>query len=171
MKRFDSTVLFTLTVVSPLVAQRTEKPVLALSCTAGKASYTRDDTVILTVTLENRGSSKLYVYGTVEWGWAGLRFRFTDSDGHELPAQWLGIPPPTPPVYDKSQLVGLDPGYFFGTHIGFPLSQYKLKPGTYYLQVAYQSPYHKGDGFGLPILTFDDGNSLSNKVEVRIEPK
>ena len=168
MKRFVCSVFFTLTAVSPLVGQQAKK--LAVSCTADKASYTRDDTVNLTVALENRSSSKPYVYGILECGWAGLKFGFTDMGGHGVPAPWPGIPPPPPPVYDKSQLVGLAPGYFFGTHIAFDLARFNLKPGTYYFQVAYQSQYHKDQGFGLPILTSEDGEFFSNKVQIRIEP-
>ena len=44
-------------------------------------------------------------------------------------------------------------------------------PGTYYLQVAYQSNYRKENGLGLPILTFDDGEFRSNKIQIHVRPK
>lgn len=144
---------------------------LGVSCTGDKTSYTPRDSANLTITLENRGSSEFYIYSTLEWGWAGLRFRLTDADGHIVPEPSHTIPPIPPPVYDKSQLVGLAPGYFFGTHIAFDLSRYNFKAGTYYLQVAYQSNYPHEEGFGLPILTFADGTFLSNKVQIDIRPK
>lgn len=171
MTRFFSVVFFTLTVVSPLAGQQPQKSLLVLACTADHASYTRDDTVNLTVTLENRGSSKLYVYGILEWGWTGLSFRFTDAAGHDLPAPWLDVPHSPPWVYEESQLVALTPGYFFGTHIAFDLSRYNLKPGTYYFQVAYRSRYQKKWGAGSALLTSDDGEFFSNKAQIRIDPK
>jgi hypothetical protein len=70
MKRFVAAVFLTLIVASPLLAQRQEKPVLALSCTAEKVTLTQGESVNLTVHLENRGSSDFYVYRTLEWGWA-----------------------------------------------------------------------------------------------------
>ncbi len=80
------------------------------------------------------------------------------------------IPLPPPPVYDKSDLVGLAPGYFFGKHLVFDLSHYKLSPGVYYVQVSYWSSYGKESGFGLPILTADDGEFRSNKVRIEVRP-
>ena len=81
------------------------------------------------------------------------------------------IPPPPPPVYDKSQLVGLAPGYFFGTYLIFDLSHYSLSPGVYYVQVSYSSNYGKESGFGLPILTSQDGEFRSNKVRIEVRPR
>ena len=171
MKRFVCAAFLTLTAISYAAAQKPERPVLVVSSTSDKVSYSPQDSVQLNFSLENRGSAIFYVYRTLEWGWAGLRFRFTDAGGNILPSPWLGRPPIPPPVYDKSQLVGLEPGYFFGTHLSFPLSRFNLKPGTYYLEVAYQSNYPKEEGFGLPILTSDDGVYLSNKVEIDVRPK
>lgn len=69
---------------------------------------------------------------------------------------------------DKSELVGLEPGYFYGRHLDFALSDYDLKPGRYFMAFKYQSYYHDRDGFGLPILTWDDGEMVSNKIEISI---
>ena len=80
------------------------------------------------------------------------------------------IPLPPPPVYDKFQLVGLAPGYFFGTHLVFDLSRYVLSAGVYYVQISYRSNYRKEEGFGLPLLTFDDGEFRSNKIRLQISP-
>jgi hypothetical protein len=93
-------------------AQQEGRPVLGVSCSVHKESYTPRDSLNLTVTLENRGWSVFYVYRTLEWGWAGLRFRLTDASGNIVPEPSHLIPPPPGPVYDKSQLVGLSPAYF-----------------------------------------------------------
>jgi len=53
----------------------------------------------------------------------------------------------------------------------FHLSHYALSPGVYYLQVLYQSNYPKEEGFGLPLLTFDDGEFRSNKIQIQVRPK
>jgi hypothetical protein len=171
MKRFVCAVFLTLIVVTPISAQQQEKPVIAVSCTADKLSLAQGDVVNLTITLENRGSSDVYVYRTLEWGWAGIGFTLTDNKGHLVYSRERIIPLPPPPVYDKSQLVGLAPGYFFGTHIPFHLSHYDLSPGVYYIQVSYQSNYFKESGFGLPILTIDDGEFRSNKIQIEVRPK
>jgi hypothetical protein len=171
MRHFVGVALFALFAVGTSTAQQEGKPVLGVSCTLNKVSYTPRDSLSLTLTLENRGSSEFYVYRTLEWGWTGLRFRLTDAAGNIVPEPSHRIPLPPPPVSDKSQLVGLFPGYFFGTRIDFDLARYNLKPGTYYFQVAYQSYYHQNQGFGLPILTFADGDYLSNKVQFDVRPR
>ncbi len=170
MRHFVCIVLFALLPVVSLLARQEGRPVLGLSCTADKPSYTVGDSVHLTITLENRGSSEFYVYRTLEWGWAGIGFTLTDATGHTVPARKPSIPLPPLPIYDKSQLVGLDPGYFYGTYLFFDLSHYDLKAGLYYLQVSYQSNY-SGRSFGLPLLTFADGKFQSNKVQIEIRPK
>jgi hypothetical protein len=171
MRCFVGVALFALLAVGTSTARQERKPVLGVSCAVDKASYTPRDSLNLTVTLENRGSSEFYVYRTLAWGWAGLRFRLTDENGNIVPESRHPIPLPPPPVYDKSQLVGLSPGYFFGTRIDFDLSRYNLKPGTYYFQVSYQSDYQQDEGFGLPVLTFADGASLSNKVQFDVRSR
>lgn len=171
MERFACAVFFTLTVVSPLSAQRREKPVLAVSCTADKVTLAQGDSVNLTVSLENRGSSDFYIYRTLEWGWAGIGYTLTNDRGDVVHPREHVIPLPPPPVSDKSQLVGLAPGYFFGTHLVFDLSHYMLNPGVYYLQVSFRSNYGKESGFGLPIFTSEDGEFRSNKIQIEVRPK
>ena len=171
MGRYVSTLLFALIAVSSLLAQQSERPMLAVSCTADKQSVVQGDSLSLTVSLENHGSSDVFIYRTLEWGWAGIGFTLTDEKGHAVHARKPIIPSPPPPIYDKSQLVGLAPGYFFGTRMVFHLSHYALSPGVYYIQVSYQSYYPKEEGFGLPILTFDDGEFRSNKIQIQVRPK
>jgi len=50
---------------------------------------------------------------------------------------------PPPPLGDKFELAGLEPGYFYGRHLDFALSDYDLKPGTYFIAFKYQSYYHE----------------------------
>jgi hypothetical protein len=171
MGRFVCTLLFTLIAVSPLLAQQSERPVLAVSCTADKQSLVQGDSLNLTVTLENRGSSDVYIYRTLEWGWAGIGFTLTNEKGDVVHPQKHTIPLPPPPLYDKSQLVGLAPGYFFGTRMVFDLSHYALSPGVYYVQVSYRSNYPKEEGFGLSLLTFDNGEFRSDKIQIQVRPK
>jgi hypothetical protein len=77
-------------------------------------------------------------------------------------------PLPPPPMRDRSELVELEPGYFYGRHLKLALSDYDLKPGQYFVAFKYRSNYHAEDGFGLPILTWDDGEIAANKVEISI---
>jgi hypothetical protein len=171
MGRFVCTLLFAFIAVSPLLGQKSERPVVAVSCTADKQSLMQGDSLNLTVTLENRGSSGVYVYRTLEWGWAGIGFTLTNEKGDVVRPQKYPIPLPPPPIYDKSQLVGLAPGYFFGTRMVFDLSHYALNPGVYYVQVSYRSNYPKEEGFGLSLLTSDDGEFRSNKIQIQVRPK
>ncbi len=173
MRRLFSLVLFAvLTASTSLFARQGERPALAVSCSADRTSYTAGDSVKLTLTLENRGSSDFYVYRTIEWGWAGVRFRLADAAGNIVPEPDGNRPSlPTPPIYDKSDIVGLAPGYFFGTHLRIDLSRYKLNPGVYYIQVAYQSNHPHEEGSGLPIVTMADGAFLSNKVQVEVRAR
>ena len=171
MTRFVSSAFFALTLASPLLGQQREKPVLYVSCIADKVNVTSADSVSLTVSLENHGSSDVYIFRTLEWGWAGIGFTLTNNKGDVVHAKKYVTPLPPPPIYDKSQLVGLSPGYFFGTHMVFDLSHYALSPGIYFIQVSYQSNHPKEEGFGLPILTFDDGEFLSNKIQIRVSQR
>lgn len=172
MARFVCILLFALIAVSPLLAQQSERPVLAVSCTADKQSVVQGDSLNLTVSLENRGSSDVFIYRTLEWGCGGIGFTLIDEKGHAVHARKpINTPLPPPPIYDKSHLVGLAPGYFFGTRMFFHPSHYALSPGLYYLQVVYQSNYPKEEGFGLPLLTFDDGEFRSNKIQIQVRPK
>ena len=171
MRHFICPLLFALIAVSPLLAQQSERPVLAVSCIADKHSLVQGESLNLTVTLENHGSSDVFIYRTLEWGWASIGITLTDKKGHVVHGRKPNIPLPPPPIYDKSQLVGLAPGYFFGTHMVLHLSHYELSAGVYYVQVSYQSNYPKEESFGLPILTFDDGEFRSNKIQIQVRPK
>lgn len=171
MKGFVCNGVIALLTVSSLLAQQRTRPSLRVSCTADRSSYAPSDTMNLTTTVENVGRTDVYVYGTMEWGWAAIGFKLTDETGHAMPLRKRIDPLPPPPVYDKSQLVGLAPGYFFGTHLAFPLSDYDLKPGVYYLVVSYHSDHFANEGFGLPILTSADGEYVSNKVQLEIHPR
>ena len=167
--RFGLWACFVSLVVTFAVAQGPKKPVLIAACVDQKASYAPTETVNLTVTIENRGTSRFYLYRPLEWGWTGLWFGLLDATGNRVrPKQPVMAPLPPPPLGDKGELVGLEPGYFYGRHLDFALSDYDLKPGTYFIAFKYQSYYHQRDGFGLPILTRDDGEIVSNKIEISI---
>ena len=171
MQRFVCTAVIALLAIGSLFAQEKTRPVLRVSCTADKPIYAASDTVNLTVTLENAGPSDFYIYRTVEWGWAGIWFRLIDASGNTVRPWEHHMPPPPPPPVDKSQLVGLVPGYFFGTHLPFDLSRFVLRPGVYVIEVSYQSIISKDAGFGLPVLTVADGTFLGNKVQVEVRSK
>jgi len=167
--RFGLWVSFAWLMVTFAVAQAPKKPSLIAACTDQKAWYTATETVNLTITIENRGTSTFYVYRPLEWGWTGLWFGLLDSTGNRVrPKQPVIAPLPPRPLGDKSELVGLEPGYFYGEHLDFALSDYDLKPGTYFLAFKYQSYFHERDGFGLPILTSEDGEIVGNKIEISI---
>ena len=117
---FTSVVAVTITWSAMGLAQ--EKPMLAVSCAADKSVVAAGDSVTLTVRLENHGSSDIYIYRTLEWGWSGIGYILTNDRGNVVHSQKHVIPPPHTPVYDKSQLVGLAPGYFFGSYLIFDLS-------------------------------------------------
>ena len=155
--------------VSSAGGQQKPSPKLQVYCTAQAISSATNDTVDLSISLENVGTSDIYLYRTLEWGWEGVRFRLTNSDGKVIELRNRNVPPPSPPVYRKENLVGIAPSYFYGTHMHIALREYyDLRPGIYYLQVSYHSNYRAEDGFGLPVLTFQDGDFLSNKVRIEI---
>jgi hypothetical protein len=166
-----SNLLVVLLVVSSGIAQQRPKPRLQIHCSAQPTSFAPAESIDLSISLENVSASDVYLYKMLEWGWAGVRFRLTNSSGKIVELRNWTVPPPPIPINGKEQLVGIAPAYFYGTHLRFSLGQYyDLKPGDYFLQVAYQSNYRNEDGFGLPILTFQDGEFLSNKVHVEIRP-
>lgn len=168
MRRFACIVIIAALAVGPSLAQEKTRPVLYVSCTADKASYGPSEKVDLTISLENLGQSDVYIFRTLEWGWAGIGFTLSDATGQIVRPRKLTYPLPPPPVHDKSQLVGLHPGYFFGAHLPFDLAHYDLRPGSYFLGVSYQSNYREKDGFGLPLLTFADGKFESKKVHILV---
>ncbi len=171
MQRFVCTMFIVCLAVVSLNGQEKTSPSLRVSCSADKRSYAANDAVDLTIALENIGSSDFYIYRNVEWGWAGIGFKLFDAKGNVVQAKQRSIPLPPPPVYDKTQLVSLARGYFYGTHLAFDLSHYALEPGVYSIEVSYRSNYSKTSGFGLPILTFADGEFLSNRVPIEILAK
>ena len=167
--RFGVGVCFSTLMVTFAVAQGPRKPALIVACLNQKASYTPTDIVHLTITIENRGTSRFYLYQPLEWGWTGLWFGLLDGTGNVIrPKQPAIAPLPPPPLHDKSDLVDLEPGYFYGRELNFALRNYHLKPGTYSIAVAYRSNYDADDGFGLPILTRDDGEIVGNKIEFAV---
>ena len=168
MRRFACTVLVPLLVACSLYGQEKTRPVLHVSCSADKHSYAANDSVDLTVTLENVGQSDFYIYRNVEWGWAGIGFKLFDANGNMVRPRQHSIPLPPPPVYDKSQLVGLAKGYFYGTHLVLDLTHYALEPGAYSIEVSYRSNYREDSGFGLPILTFADGEFVGNRIQIEV---
>ena len=164
-------VIIVLTTVLSAAGQQSTRPDVELECSANKASYTSLESVDVTISFHNQGSSDVYVYKVIEWGWTGLRFRLLDSSGHVVALRKPPpLPPPPPPLRDKSQLLELREGYFYGAHLLFDLALYDVKPGAYSIQTSYRSYYRAADGFGLPILTWDDGEFVSNKVEIQIRP-
>jgi hypothetical protein len=171
MQRFVCTMFIVCLAVASLNGQEKTSPSLRVSCSASKHSYAAGDAVDLTITLENVGSTDFYIYRNVEWGWAGIGFKLFDAKGKVVQSKQRSTPPPPPPVYDKTQLVSLARGYFYGTHLAFDLSHYALEPGAYYVEVLYRSNYREESGFGLPILTFADGEFLSNRVPIEILAK
>lgn len=171
MGRFVCSLFLALIVVSGLLAQQRERPVLALSCTAEKTTLAPGESLNLTVSLENSGSSEFYIYRTLEWGWAGIGYTLTNDKGDVVLPRERTIPLPPRPVTDKLQLVGLPPRYFFGTHLVFDLSHYALSPGSYYVEVSYRSNLGRERYFGLPVLTFDDGEFRSIKVQIQVRAK
>lgn len=170
--RFGLGICFVLLVAACGFAQEPKKAVLIIARVDQKNSYTRTETVNLTVTIENRGTSPFYIYHPLEWGWTGLWFGMLDANGNRVRLKQPIVPLPPPPLGDKSELVSklveLEPGYFYGKHIDFALSDYDLKSGMYSIAFMYHSYYNKSDGFGLPILTWDDGEIVSNKIQVSI---
>jgi hypothetical protein len=46
-----------------------------------------------------------------------------------------------------------------------------LSPGVYYVEVSYRSNYGRESGFGLPMLTSDDGEFRCNKIQILVRPK
>ena len=161
--------LVVLLFLSSAVAQQKSSSKLQVFCSLEPSSSNTKDSVDLTLSFENVGTSDIYVYRTIDWGWAGVRFRVTNSDGTVIELRNWTVPPPPSPLYGKESLVGIAPTYFYGTHMHVKLREYyDLKPGIYYLQISYRSNYRTEDGFGLPILTFQDGDFLSNKVRFEI---
>ena len=171
MQRLVFSFVIALLATGSLCAKDAVKPVLRVSCVADRGSYAASDAVRLTVTLENVGPSDLYIYKNVEWGWAGIGFSFLNAKGEMVRAKRPSIPLPPPPVYDKSQFVSLARGYFYGTHLDFDLTHYALEPGVYSIEISYRSNYREDSGFGLPILTFADGEFVSNRVQIEVHSK
>jgi hypothetical protein len=164
--RFDVGVCFALLVATCGVAQNPKEPALVVACVDTRASYAPSETVHLTVAVENRGTSPFYVYRPLEWGWTGLWFGVLDATGKPVrPKQPLIAPLPPPPLSDRSELVEVDPGYFYGRHLDFALSAYDLNPGTYFIAFKYRSEYHQSDGFGLPMLSWEDGEIVAHRIE------
>ena len=167
--RFGLWICLASLLVTSGLAQTPRNPILLAACVNQKTSYALTDTVDLTVTIENGGTTSFYIYQPLEWGWTGLWWGVSDAANKPIRLKHPVIAPlPPPPLRDKSELVELEPGYFYGTHLQLTLSDYDLKPGKYFIWFNYRSNYHTEEGFGLPILTSDDGEIVANKVEISV---
>jgi len=67
-------------------------PKLQVFCSVQPSSSVANDSVDLSITLENVGTSDIYLYRTLEWGWAGVRFRLTNSDGKVIELRNWTVP-------------------------------------------------------------------------------
>jgi hypothetical protein len=70
------------------------------------------NSIDLSISLGNIGLSDIYLYKTLEWSWAGVRFRLTNSSGKAVELRNWTVPPPPPPLYSKEQLAGIAPTCF-----------------------------------------------------------
>lgn len=167
--RFRLSVFLAFLAVMSCAAQVPKKAALVVACADQKASYAPSEKVSLTVAIENRGASAFYVYQPLEWGWTGLWFGLLDATGKtvRLKSPDLDTPPPPPPS-SKSDFVEVDPEYYYGRHLDFRLSDYKLRAGTYFIAFKYQGNYSGSEGFGLPILAWEDGEITSNRIEISV---
>jgi hypothetical protein len=151
------------------VAQVPRKAALIATRLDQRDSYTPTETVDLTISIENRGTSSFYVYRPLEWGWTGLWFGILDATGKPVQRkQPVTAPLPPPPLRDKSELVELAPGYFYGRQLDLALSDYDLKPGKYFVAFMYHSEYSETEGFGLPMLSWGDGEIVANRIEILV---
>jgi hypothetical protein len=162
-------VCFASFVVAAGLAQGPRKPVLVAECVKQQPFYAPTGAVDVTVTIENGGTTSFYVYRPLEWGWTGLWWGLSDAANKPVRLKHpLTAPLPPPPLGDKSELVELEPAYFYGRRIRVALSDFDLKPGTYFIWFKYRSNYRADEGFGLPILSSDDGEIVANTIKISV---
>jgi hypothetical protein len=167
--RFGLGVCFAFLVVTVCPGQAPRKPILLAACADQRTSYAPTDTVDLTVTIENGGTTSFYIFRPLEWGWTGLWWGLSDAANNPVRLKHPVLAPlPPPPLRDKSELIELEPGYFYGRQLRLALSDYHLNAGKYFIWFRYGSSYHTEEGFGLPILTSDDGEIVANKIEISV---
>ena len=104
--------------------------------------YSRDSVLRLSAYLRNDGDGPVYVDGRMFWtGFGGgLELQIHDANGKRLPARVMSdaiMPPPA--ENDKSILIRLDPGFFYGTSINLKVNDFFPEPGRYSIRVVYKS--------------------------------
>jgi hypothetical protein len=131
---------------SSQVSQQTETSSAAqrikVTTWTDRGKYSLGDSVRINVSLENTGSEEVYIDRRMFWTGlsGGLKLEIDDENGNALDAQVLSdamLPAPNPE--DKSILIRLDEGFFYGTFVNLRVKSFFPKPGKYFINVTYHS--------------------------------
>jgi hypothetical protein len=156
---------------SKRIGDTTLEHLLEVSLQAEKSSYTLQDTIVLRVLLSNKSSDHLYLYKQLLWGesnsfsiWA--RDWATEQD---IPQDFTEDMP-APPPRSAADFVELLPEHIYGVIVKTSAKELNLKPKRKYeLFAGYHSPVPSESGFGLRIISREQGSIRSNTVIVTVD--
>lgn len=156
-------------------ASSTGQPVAVLIRT-DREMYSPNDTVKLSVALQNNSDATIYLDRRMFWGGlvGGLKLEINDAQGNPVPSHVLAdalMPPPK--AGDTRILVQLDSGFFYGTWLNLPIKDSFPRPGRYAIRVIYKSWLRKEfvapQLRALPVLWADTPAIVSQPVWIEVK--
>lgn len=118
------------------------KPRIDVVIWTDKTVYSQTDSVEVFVLLRNTAHETVYVDRRMFWGGlaGGLDLVITDELGEPVPpAIFRDALMPPPKEKDMSTLIRLEPGFFYGTRLVFPVEKWIRRAGRYSIRAEYTS--------------------------------
>lgn len=136
-----------------------------------KTTYKLGEKIVVQVLLTNKSKLPVYVYGWFDWGEsASVSLWLKDVSSGKAISQTTIPDAISPPPGSKDDFVKLLPNHVYGVTLTTDLSELGAqKGGAYALVAQYHSPIPASMGYGLPILSRENGAISSNQILLKAE--
>jgi hypothetical protein len=145
---------------------------LKVVLSSARQTYSMSDRATFQVALVNTSDEQIRVYRILQWGHAaGFVLHVFDENGIEVKSRFYDDYIPIPSTLNTSDsYIILGPDHLLGTLRTDELADWGVKPGSYTIEVEYQSPilrkYRDDDRFW----SRDRGVLHSNRIVLQILP-
>ena len=143
---------------------------IELSLVSHKRRYNRNDQLRLDVMLRNSREEDIYVFGTLDFGYAAsLVLHIRDASGKEIEPTVMFDAQTHASPDDKEAFIKLRSNHFLGTIFFSPLKFLNLtKPGKYAIVAEYNCPFANVDVNLKPFYGKENGPLTSNRVWIEV---